>query len=59
MPPRSLPPISAPMVSVLGGADISWLVGLVVAGAAYLVSSRLTGATAQAEVEVGPTLRWS
>jgi NCS1 family nucleobase:cation symporter-1 len=37
-----------PMVSLLGGADISWLVGFVVAGAAYLVASRLTGGTAQA-----------
>ena len=32
-----------PMVSVLGGADISWIVGFVVAGAGYLVASRITG----------------
>jgi nucleobase:cation symporter-1, NCS1 family len=32
-----------PMVSVLGGADISWVVGFVVAGAGYLVASRITG----------------
>jgi NCS1 family nucleobase:cation symporter-1 len=32
---------TGPMVKVLGGADISWLVGFVVAGAGYLVSSRL------------------
>ncbi|MGI8452172.1 MAG: purine-cytosine permease family protein [Streptosporangiaceae bacterium] len=32
---------TGPMVKVLGGADISWLVGFVVAGAGYLVASRL------------------
>jgi nucleobase:cation symporter-1, NCS1 family len=35
-----------PMVAVLGGADISWLAGSVVAGAACLVSSRLVRAAA-------------
>jgi NCS1 family nucleobase:cation symporter-1 len=30
-----------PMVSVLGGADISWIVGFVVAGCGYLIASRL------------------
>jgi hypothetical protein len=29
------------MVKVLGGADISWLVGFLVAAAGYLVASRL------------------
>ncbi len=33
-----------PAVSALGGADISWVVGWVVAGAAYLVACRLFGA---------------
>jgi hypothetical protein len=32
------------MVSVLGGADISWLVGFVVAGLGYLIAIRITGA---------------
>ena len=32
-----------PLVKHLGGADISWLVGFVVAGVAYLVATRLTG----------------
>jgi nucleobase:cation symporter-1, NCS1 family len=36
-----------PMVKVLGGADISWLVGFVVAGACYLVATRITGGQAQ------------
>jgi NCS1 family nucleobase:cation symporter-1 len=30
-----------PMVKVLGGADISWLVGFVVAGAGYLIATRI------------------
>ena len=30
-----------PMVSVLGGADVSWVVGFVVAGSGYLVASRI------------------
>jgi hypothetical protein len=30
------------MVKVLGGADISWLVGFVVAGAGYLIATRIT-----------------
>ena len=33
-----------PMVKVLGGADISWVVGFVVAGCAYLLSCRIAGA---------------
>jgi nucleobase:cation symporter-1, NCS1 family len=33
-----------PMVKVLGGADISWVVGFVVAGCAYLVACRIAGA---------------
>jgi nucleobase:cation symporter-1, NCS1 family len=36
-----------PMVKVLGGADISWLVGFVVAGAGYLVAIRITGGQIQ------------
>jgi nucleobase:cation symporter-1, NCS1 family len=32
-----------PAVSALGGADISWIVGWVVAGAGYLIAARLTG----------------
>ena len=32
-----------PAVSALGGADISWLVGWVVAGVGYLLAVRLTG----------------
>jgi len=36
-----------PMVSVLGGADISWLVGFVVAGLGYLIAIRITGSRAQ------------
>jgi len=35
-----------PMVKVLGGADISWLVGFVVAGAGYLIATRITGSGA-------------
>jgi nucleobase:cation symporter-1, NCS1 family len=34
---------TGPMVKVLGGADISWIVGWVVAGAGYLIAVRLTG----------------
>ncbi len=48
------------MVSALGGADISWLAGFVVAGGAYLVSSRLAAGPAllpHAEAEVGPALQ--
>jgi nucleobase:cation symporter-1, NCS1 family len=36
-----------PMVKVLGGADISWLVGFVVAGAGYLIAIRITGGQIQ------------
>jgi nucleobase:cation symporter-1, NCS1 family len=32
---------TGPMVKVLGGADISWIVGWVVAGVCYLISCRL------------------
>jgi nucleobase:cation symporter-1, NCS1 family len=32
---------TGPMVKVLGGADISWIVGFVVAGAGYLIACRL------------------
>ncbi len=32
-----------PMVKVLGGADISWIVAFVVAGAGYLIATRLFG----------------
>src|SRR5208282_312680 len=32
-----------PMVARLGGADISWIVGFVVAGVAYLIASRVVG----------------
>jgi nucleobase:cation symporter-1, NCS1 family len=44
-----------PMVSVLGGADISWLVGFVVAGVGYLIAIRITGGqsrVAPAETQV-------
>jgi NCS1 family nucleobase:cation symporter-1 len=36
-----------PMVKVLGGADISWLVGFIVAGAGYLIATRITGGQAR------------
>jgi NCS1 family nucleobase:cation symporter-1 len=36
-----------PMVSVLGGADISWLVGFVVGGVGYLIAVRITGGRAR------------
>jgi NCS1 family nucleobase:cation symporter-1 len=32
-----------PAVKALGGADISWLVGFVVAGVLYLIATRITG----------------
>lgn len=34
---------TGPMVKVLGGADISWIVGLAVAGPGYLAAARLAG----------------
>jgi nucleobase:cation symporter-1, NCS1 family len=34
---------TGPLVKTLGGADISWIVGWVVAGAGYLLACRLTG----------------
>jgi NCS1 family nucleobase:cation symporter-1 len=36
-----------PMVKVIGGADISWLVGFIVAGVGYLIAVRITGGRAQ------------
>jgi NCS1 family nucleobase:cation symporter-1 len=36
-----------PMVKVLGGADISWLVGFIVAGVGYLIATRISGGQAQ------------
>ena len=39
---------TGPMVKVLGGADISWIVGFVVAGVAYLISCRVVSGSAQA-----------
>jgi nucleobase:cation symporter-1, NCS1 family len=36
-----------PMVKVLGGADISWLVGFIVAGVGYLIATRITGGRAR------------
>ena len=36
-----------PMVNVLGGADISWLVGFVVGGVGYLFATRITGGRAR------------
>ena len=36
-----------PMVKVLGGADISWLVGFIVAGVGYLIATRITGGQAR------------
>ncbi len=35
-----------PMVARLGGADISWIVGFVVAGVGYLISSRVVSSSA-------------
>jgi nucleobase:cation symporter-1, NCS1 family len=34
---------TGPLVKHIGGADISWLVGFVVAGVAYLIATRITG----------------
>jgi NCS1 family nucleobase:cation symporter-1 len=34
---------TGPLVKHLGGADISWLVGFVVAGVGYLIAVRITG----------------
>ena len=45
---------TGPMVKVLGGADISWIVGFVVAGVGYLISSRVTSGSTRA---VRPTRR--
>jgi nucleobase:cation symporter-1, NCS1 family len=39
---------TGPMVKVLGGADISWIVGFVVAGIGYLISSRVVSGSATA-----------
>jgi NCS1 family nucleobase:cation symporter-1 len=39
---------TGPMVKVLGGADISWIVGFAVAGALYLLVSSFTGEDAGA-----------
>jgi nucleobase:cation symporter-1, NCS1 family len=39
---------TGPMVKVLGGADISWIVGWVVAGVAYLIAVRVAGASTTA-----------
>ena len=39
---------TGPMVKVLGGADISWIVGWVVAGVAYLISSRVVSGSTRA-----------
>jgi hypothetical protein len=41
------------MVKVLGGADISWIVGFAVAGSAYLISSWLAGRRAPHELATG------
>jgi nucleobase:cation symporter-1, NCS1 family len=41
-----------PLVKPLGGADISWIVGFVVAGVAYLVACRITGQREPAPAEV-------
>jgi hypothetical protein len=46
------------MVKVLGGADISWLVGFIVAGVGYLIATRITGGgapVATAETPVAAT----
>lgn len=43
---------TGPMVKVLGGADISWVAGFVVAGAGYLIATRL--ATSPSEVSPEP-----
>jgi NCS1 family nucleobase:cation symporter-1 len=40
-----------PAVKALGGADISWLVGFIVAGALYLLATWFTGGFAQARAE--------
>jgi hypothetical protein len=34
-------------VQILGGAALSWLVGFVVAGAGYLIATRVTGGQAR------------
>jgi NCS1 family nucleobase:cation symporter-1 len=39
---------TGPMVKVLGGADISWIVGFVVAGIGYLIASRVVSGSARA-----------
>jgi len=35
--------LKGPLVNALGGADISWIVGGVVAAAGYLIAVRITG----------------
>jgi len=37
---RLVPALQGPISGLLGGADLSWLFGIVVAGAMYLVLSR-------------------
>ena len=39
---------TGPMVKVLGGADISWIVGWVVAGVAYLIATRVASGSTTA-----------
>jgi len=39
---------TGPMVKVLGGADISWIVGWVVAGVAYLIATRVVSGSTTA-----------
>ncbi len=45
-----------PMVKILGGADISWLVGFVVAGIGYLIACRLAGSEIRREMASTQTI---
>jgi NCS1 family nucleobase:cation symporter-1 len=49
------PDFKGPLVDTLGGADISWIVGWIVAAAVYLILVRIGGnAPAEAEAEAEP-----
>ena len=43
--------LKGPLVNALGGADISWIVGAVVAAVGYLIAVRIVGRGAEAPVE--------
>jgi nucleobase:cation symporter-1, NCS1 family len=51
--------LKGPLVNVIGGADISWIVGGVVAAVGYLIAIRITGQAAGATTEqlIGVTSR--